>query len=198
MGQSGALFDLNKLNDVSKDIFSRMSAEEAFDFMKEWAERYGTEKQKGYFADRDFALKVLTLCMGIGSKKRRKDFVTAKQATETITYFFEAAGNATYRTDKETTKAILEAFATTYDEKDDNTVWFEKVKAVADKLGFASDMKAYKANPENYKGNVSDVAEVIRIAVTGLANTPDLCTLMKILGQGESLRRIALATEKLA
>jgi glutamyl-tRNA synthetase len=197
MGKSGALFDLNKLNDVSKDIFSRMSAEEAFDFMKDWAERYGTEEQKGYFADREFALQLLTLCMGIGSKKRRKDFITAKQATETISYFYVAGKNLTYRTDDATAKAILENFAATYDEKDDNSVWFEKVKAVADKLGFASDMKAYKANPENYKGNVSDVAEVIRIAVTGLANTPDLCTLMKILGQSESLRRLALAIEAL-
>ncbi|MBP5242958.1 MAG: glutamate--tRNA ligase [Clostridia bacterium] len=193
MGKSGALFDLNKLNDVAKDVFGKLSAEEAYDFLKDWAENYGTDRQKEYYADREFAINVLTLCMGVGSKKRRKDFITAKQATETIAYFFEPVASYAYRQDGETVKAILQAFAATYSIEDDNSVWFEKVKAVADSLGFASDMKAYKAEPEKFRGNVSDVAEVIRIAVTGLANTPDLCTLMKILGQAECSRRLNAA-----
>lgn len=187
MGKSGALFDLNKLDDIAKDVFSRLTVGEAYDFMKEWADNYGSEDQKGYFADREYAEKVLTLCMGIGSKKRRKDFVTAEQAVKTISYFFSLPENYPYRQDNQTVKAILQAFISTYDIADDNSVWFDKVKAVADSLGFASDMKAYKAAPENYRGNVSDVAEVIRIAVTGLANTPDLCTVMQIMGN-ESVR----------
>ena len=183
MGKSGALFDLDKLNDVSKGVISTLSAEEMFDFMQLWAESYGTEEQKFYFKDREYMLKILTLCMGIGSKKRRKDFVTAKQATEMLTYFFKAAESRSYRLDGQTVKAILQGFYKTYSAQDDNSVWFNKVKEVAEVLGFATDMKAYKANHENYKGNVSDVAEVIRIAVTGLSNTPDLCTLMQILGE---------------
>lgn len=196
MGKSGALFDLDKLNDVSKEVFARMSAEEAFEFLNAWGSDYGTEEEKSYFADREFALKVLTLCMGVGAKKRRKDFVTAKQAVQTIGYFYRLEGKRVYRLDGETVGKILTAFAETYDVADDNGAWFAKVKTVAEGLGFTSDMKAYKANPENFPGNVSDVAEVIRIAVTGLANTPDLCTVMQILGQEESLRRLRMALEE--
>ncbi len=193
MGKSGALFDLNKLNDVSKTVIGALSAEDMFDFMKEWADGYATQEQKAYFADKEYMLKILTLCMGIGSKKRRKDFITAKQATEMLSYFFKPAENPVYRQDGATVKAILEKFMQTYSAQDDNSTWFNKVKEVADALGFASDMKAYKANPENYKGNVSDVAEVIRIAVTGLSNTPDLCSLMQILGEEKSRERLTTA-----
>lgn len=195
MGKSGALFDLNKLDDVSKEVFSRLSAQEAYDFMKQWAEDYGSAEQKRYFSDRDYMEKVLTLCMGVGAKKRRKDFITAEQAVKTIAYFFTLPENYPYRQDGETVKAILRAFSATYNIADDNSVWFDKVKAVADSLGFASDMKAYKANPENYKGNVSDVAEVIRITVTGLANTPDLCTVMQIMGEDAVRARLRRAEE---
>ncbi len=193
MGKSGALFDLNKLNDVSKTVISTLSAEDMFDFMKEWADGYADDEQKAYFADREYMLKILTLCMGIGSKKRRKDFITAKQATAMLSYFFKPAENPVYRQDGATVKAILERFMQTYSAQDDNSTWFNKVKEVADALGFACDMKAYKANPENYKGNVSDVAEVIRIAVTGLSNTPDLCSLMQILGEERSRERLTAA-----
>lgn len=197
MGKSGALFDLSKLNDVAKDVFARMSAEEAFDFLKGWAEDYGTDEEKGYFADRDFSLKVLTLCMGVGAKKRRKDFVTAKQAVQTMSYFYRTPSERAYRLEKETVKNILRSFVAVYDVADDNSAWFGKVKAVSESLGFTSDMKAYKANPEQFPGNVSDVAEVIRIAVTGLANTPDLCTVMQILGGEESSGRLQSALEEL-
>lgn len=193
MGKSGALFDLDKLNDVSKTVICTLSAEEMFDFMKEWAENYATAEQKAYFTDREYMLKILTLCMGIGSKKRRKDFVTAKQATEMLSYFFKSVQNPVYRLDNSTVKVILESFIKTYRVADDNSAWFNKVKEIAESLGFATDMKAYKANPENYKGNVSDVAEVIRIAVTGLSNTPDLCTIMQILGAETSISRLQSA-----
>lgn len=192
MGKSGALFDILKLNDVAKTTMSNLSAEETFDFLKSWAEEYGSETQKGYFADRDYILKVLTLCMGIGGKKRRKDFVCAKQATETIGYFFDEsfAPVYAYRFDGAVVRTVLESFAKSYAYEDDSSAWFEKVKAVAAANGFASDMKAYKANPQAYPGNVSDVAEMLRIAVTGLPNTPDLWTIMQILGRERTLARI--------
>ena len=171
---------------------STLSAEEAFDFFKAWAEEFGTETQKGYFADKEYMLKVLTLCMGIGGKKRRKDFVCAKQALETIAYFFKDsfAPVYEYRFDGAIVKKILQDFKARYDYADDNSAWFEKVKAVAAENGFATDMKAYKADPTAYPGNVSDVAEMLRIAATGLANTPDLCTIMQILGETETLARL--------
>lgn len=192
MGTSGALFDINKLNDVAKTVISKLSAEEAYTFFKEWADTYGSEEEKSRFADKDYMLKVLNLCMGTSSKKRRKDFITAKQAMGVISYFFKDSfvPEYSFRQDKETVKDILTAFKGSYSYSDDARTWFNKVKDVASSLGFCADMKEYKANPDKYKGNVSDVAEVIRIAVTGLANTPDLWTVMQILGEGESLDRL--------
>ena len=196
MGKSGALFDILKLNDVSKTMMATLDENEMYDFLKSWAEEFGTEEQKGYFTDKEYMLKVLALCMGVGGKKRRKDFICAKQAVESIAYFFDQsfAPTCEYRFDKETVKKIISAFAEIYDEKDDNSAWFEKLKTVAGQYGFATDMKAYKADPTAFPGNVSDVAEMLRIATTGLANTPDLWTIMQILGKDRTLNRLQQET----
>lgn len=192
MGKSGALFDILKLNDISKTFMATLDVEETYAFLKDWADEFGTAEQKAYFADKEYLCKVLTLCMGFGSKKRRKDFVCAKQAVETIAYFFDStfAPEYVYRFDKEIVKTVLEGFKATYAYADDMQAWFEKVKAVAAANGFATDMKAYKADPTAYPGNVSDVAEMLRIATTGLANTPDLWTIMQILGEERTVARL--------
>ena len=197
MGKSGALFDLNKLNDISKNELAKLSETETYDFLKAWADEFGTETQKGYFADREYMLKILALCMGIGGKKRRKDFTTAKQAVEMIGYFFDESFSPeyAYRFDRATVKEILQSFKNLYNHQDDCSAWFDKVKTVAAEHGFATDMKAYKANPENYPGNVSDVAEMLRIATTGLSNTPDLWTIMQILGEERTLARLQKAID---
>ncbi|MGN0823242.1 MAG: glutamate--tRNA ligase, partial [Candidatus Gallimonas sp.] len=112
-------------------------------------------------------------------------------------YFFGGAVRTDdYRVDRETRIAILTGFAESYDVSDDAQTWFSKVKALAGSLGFAAETKDYKANPEAYRGNVSDVAEVLRIAVTGRANTPDLWTIMQILGEEETRSRLAAAKEE--
>lgn len=199
MGKSGALFDILKLNDVSKTMMATLDENEMYDFLKAWAEEFGTDTQKGYFADKEYMLKVLVLCMGVGGKKRRKDFICAKQAVESIAYFFDESFAPTYeyRFDKETVKKVLASFAEIYDEKDDNSAWFDKLKTVAGNYGFATDMKAYKADPTAFAGNVSDVAEMLRIGATGLANTPDLWTIMQILGKDRTLKRLQQAIENL-
>ena len=199
MGKSGALFDILKLNDISKTFMATLSAEEMFDFLADWTNEFGTEAQKAYFADKDYLCKVLTLCMGIGGKKRRKDFVCAKQAVDMIAYFFDNSFAPTYeyRFDSETVKKVLNGFKATYDVADDMPTWFEKVKAIATANGFATDMKAYKADPTAYPGNVSDIAEILRITTTGLSNTPDLWTIMQILGAERTLARIEKAIANL-
>ena len=199
MGKSGALFDILKLNDISKTYMSKLSETEMYDFLKAWADEFGTDEQKSYFADKEYLYKVLTLCMGIGGKKRRKDFVCAKQAVEMISYFFDNTfvPEYAYRFETATVKKVLEGFKSIYDQADDNSAWFEKVKTVAGENGFATDMKAYKADPEAYAGNVSDVAEMLRIATTGLANTPDLWTIMQILGNERTLARLEKAIQQL-
>ena len=197
MGKSGALFDLDKLNDISKNELAKLSAEEMLSFLKNWAVEYGTEEQKAYFQNEEYLLKVLNLCMGTAGKKRRKDFTTASQAMSTISYFFHpAARTDEYRVDYAMRKRILSSFLQNYSESDDAQTWFGKVKETAGALGFASEMKDYKANPENYLGSVADVAEVLRIAVTGKANTPDLWTIMQILGGESSRARIQRAIDE--
>ncbi len=191
MSKSGTLFDLDKLNDISKNELSKLSAEEMSAFLKGWAEEYGSDAQRGYFGDEEKMLRVLTLCMGIGGKKRRKDFMTASQAMKFISIFFERTPREDdYRVDRETKNAVIGGFLGAYDPSDDAQAWFAKVKQVAEANGFAAEMKEYKANPENYKGSVADVAEILRIAATGRANTPDLWTIMQILGEEETRARL--------
>ena len=197
MGKSGALFDIVKLNDISKTYLSGLSCEEMYAFLQDWANEYGEDAQKAYFADKEYLLKVLALCMGIGGKKRRKDFICAKQALQAVEYFFKPTFEYAYRFENSVVKSILQAFKEVYDYADDSSAWFNKVKEVALSHGFATDMKAYKAAPETFPGSVADVAEMLRIATTGLANTPDLWTIMQILGESETLARLQTAIDNL-
>lgn len=192
MGKSGALFDLEKLCDVSKTEISKLSAEECYGFLNGWVQEFGTEKDKAHFKDKDYIIKILTLIMGVGGKKRRKDIERAEQGVRMIDYFFDDtfAPEYNYRFGKETVNVVLENFAKVYDPSDDNSVWFAKLKGVAPLVGFAAETSEYKANPEQFKGNVSDAAEILRIAITGSPNSPDLCTIMGILGKTRSLARL--------
>ena len=195
MGKSGALFDLDKLNDMSKTEISRLTAEECYDFLKVWVDEFGTQQDKKHFEDKEYIVKILNLVMGTGGKKRRKDIERAEQGVRLIDYFFDDTFSPeyAYRYESATVNKVLEDFAKAYDDKDDNSAWFAKVKEVAAGNGFASEMSEYKANPENYRGNVSDVAEILRIAVTGSPNSPDLCTIMGILGKERALKRLSNA-----
>ncbi len=197
MGKSGALFDLEKLCDVSKTEIAKLSAEECFDFLKGWVDEFGTDGDKKHFEDKEYIIKILNLIMGVGGKKRRKDIERAEQGVRLMDYFFDDTFAHTDKfrkyggeKDYSTVKSMLEGFAAVYDPVDDNSVWFSKLKAVAGAAGFASEMSEWKANPQNYKGSVSDAAEILRIAITGKANSPDLCTIMGILGRERCLERL--------
>ena len=198
MGKSGALFDLDKLNDISKTELSKLSPEQMYDFLNSWVQEFGTQADKDHFADRAYIIAILNLVMGIGGKKRRKDIERASQAVRMIDYFFDDTFSPqyAYRFDGQTVNSVLSQFAAIYDPSDDNSAWFAKVKEVAAKNGFAAEMSDYKANPQNYKGSVADVAEILRIAVTGMPNSPDLCTIMGILGADRCSKRLAAAMIK--
>ena len=193
MSQSGALFDKDKLHNICKNELSKLSEDELYDFLYDWAKENAPENVDMWFADKEKMLQILRLYMGVGAKRRRKDFMYAKQIFELIAYFFDGASNDEkdeFRLDEDMVSDILKTYLSKYDHNDDNSAWFNKLKEIADEHGFASDMKAYKANPENYKGNVSDIAEVVRIAVTGRANTPDLWTIVHIMGEEQMKERI--------
>lgn len=198
MGKSGALFDLDKLNDVSRDELSKLTPQEMYNFLNGWVKEFGTDADRAHFADSEYVQKILALIMGAGQKKRRKDIVRAEQGVRLMDYFFDDtfAPAYSFRFEADTVNAMLAAFADMYDEKDDNSAWFAKLKQAAAKAGFAAENAEYKANPSAYKGNVSDAAEIVRIAITGSPNSPDLCTVMGILGRERSLARIAAARVK--
>lgn len=199
MSQSGALFDLQKFHDICKKEFAKMSLEEVYSFLEAWVREYDSQHYDLYFGDREYMEKVLTLCMGLNQKRRRKDFAYAKQIISSLSYFFKETfvpANE-YNYDGETVKAILTKYLETYDENDDNSAWFNKVKALSEELGFTTDMKAYKKEPEKYIGSVAQVSEIIRIAITGLSNTPDLCTICQIIGKEDMQERIEKAIEEL-
>lgn len=191
MGKSGALFDLDKLSDMSKGEISRLSYEDCYDFLHGWVKEFGTDADREHFKDADYIIEILKLIMGTG-KKRRKDIERAEQGVRLLDYFFDDTFNPeyNYRFEKNIVNAVIEAYSGVYDPADDNSQWFEKVKDVAEKLGFAREMKDYKEHPENYLGSVSDVAEILRIAIVGKPNSPDLCTIMKLLGRERSLARL--------
>ena len=191
LSTSGCLFDFNKLDDVSKNVISRMTAEEVYDYVLAWAKEYDAPFAETLEAYKDRA--VAAFAIGRGGKKPRKDFATWAEAKKFISFFFpsyytiedEITGFA-----KEDIKAALTKFEATYSEADDSAAWFDKVKAIAEELGYCSNMKEYKANPDAYPGNVGDISTFIRVALTGRTNSPDLYTVMQILGREEALSRI--------
>ena len=193
MNQSGALFDKDKLHNICKNELSKLSEEQLYDFLYDWAKENEPENVEKWFGDREKMLQILRLYMGVGAKRRRKDLMYAKQIFELISYFFDGESSEEmdeFKLDDDMVSKILKSYLAKYDHNDDNSVWFNKLKEIADEHGFASDMKAYKANPENFKGNVSDIAEAVRIVVTGRANTPDLWTIVHIMGEEQMTERI--------
>ena len=190
MSTSGCLFDFNKLNDVSKNVISRMSAKEVTDQVTAWAHEYDPA-----FAEklaRDPAFTETIFAIGRGGKKPRKDLATWADAKPYMGFFFDYVQEDQYeeKFDKADIKVALEKFLATFDMADDMNAWFEKVKAVAREIGYADDMKVYKADPEAYRGSIADVSMFLRVAVTGKLNAPDLYTVMQILGRDETVARI--------
>ncbi|MBO4229515.1 MAG: glutamate--tRNA ligase [Clostridia bacterium] len=197
MSASGCLFDYKKLSDVSRNVVARMSAEEVREKVLSWAERFDPSFAACLSADPEKALAVFAI--GRGGKKPRKDYGTWKEAKEAVSFFYAdyyvRDEEPLARFEKADVAESCEAFLRTYSPADEMNVWFDKIKVITESIGFASDMKAYKAEPERYRGNVADVSMFLRIAVTGRENAPDLYTVMQILGEAETRRRIRALAE---
>jgi len=192
MSASGCLFDFQKLNDVSKNVLSRMTAEEVYTRYTAWASEYDPEMHALLSADPAFAQAIFAI--GRGGKKPRKDFTVWTDVRPYLDFFydelFEIKDSFPEGTDTDDVKAVITAFKASYDPADEMTVWFDKVKAIAASLGYAADMKAYKADPSAFKGSVADVSGFLRLAVTGKLNAPDLYTVMQLLGKDRVFARL--------
>ena len=194
MSVSGALFDMVKLLDVSKIVISKFTAEEVYNESLKWAKKYDEELIK-LLEDKEYSLKVFGIERG--NKKPRKDIAKWSDVKENIEYmydeiFFSKPQKREYQVinEKEDIDKILTLYIKKYyDEKDDKQTWFDKIKELAGEMGYAKEVKEFKANPDAYKAHVGDVSTVLRIALTGRANTPDMFEIMQVLGKDSIAKR---------
>ena len=199
MSVSGCLFDFNKLNDVSKNVISRMPAENVYKQVTEWA--LENDPDFGALLAKYPETAKAAFAIGRGGKKPRKDLATWADAKGYMGFFFDEIfkieDSYEDRFAKTDIQKALSAFLETYDPADEMNVWFDKIKAIAEKIGYASDMKEYKANPEAYPGNVADVSMFLRVAVTGKLNSPDMYAVMQILGADRVRNRVQAMIDSL-
>lgn len=195
MNPAGSLFDYLKLTDVSKNVISRMSAEKVLEEILGWTKKFDKELFDLLEADRAKALAILSI--GRGGDKPRKDLAVWEEVREYLGFFYrelfavrDAFPDAVLPADRQ---KILSGFLKVYDEKDDPSAWFGRITELAVANGYAAKPKEYKQNPDAYKGHVGDVSQVLRIAVTGKNASPDLYSVMQILGKAEVARRIEAA-----
>lgn len=198
MSSSGALFDLVKFDDVSKNVISAFSADKIYQSIADWAQKHSPDFYKTFTANPKFSKHIFTIDRS--GKNPRKDIAKWSEVPEYTSYFF--AKPETFdmpeNLSAEDIKAVICEYANVYNENDDKDAWFGGMKSICSKLGFCENVKEYKQSPEAFKGHVGDVSTVIRVAVTGRRNTPDLYEIMKLLGREEVVSRLKAAAEKLS
>lgn len=194
MSVSGSLFDLEKLINISKNYISRLTANEVYERSLNWAKEFDVEFASVLEKYKDYAIKIFNIERE--QKKPRKDYESFSSIKKQIWYMFDEyfIGELEYNfesiKDKEEIANILITYIEKfYDENDDKDIWFNKIKELATSLGYCADMKEYKTNPEQYKGNVADISTVIRVATTTSSTTPDLYEILKLLGKERLIER---------
>ena len=190
MSNSGALFDLDKLNDVSKEALLHISAYEIAEFLKDWSLEFAPEYSY-IFDDMDLLVKILDL--GRDEKKPRKDLVYARQIMEFISYFYDQSFKVIDEVPAEAEAdkvKILKEYLSSYNHADTQEEWFNKIREIATNLGYAAKPKDYKKNPDDYKGHVGHVSTVIRLALVGRAQSPDVWAIQQIMGEDMVRARI--------
>ena len=194
---SGTLFDLPKLYNISKNFISRLTKEEVYERTLDYASKYDEELKELLVKYPDYSKEIFNIERE--QKKPRKDYEKFSDVKGQIWYMYDELfdkKDKTYEwqniTDKDEIKNILNNYIEMYAEQDDKETWFNKIKELCDKLGYASDMKAYKENPDNYKGNVANVSTVIRVATTTRSQTPDLYEILRIIGKERVKERFNL------
>ena len=201
MSVSGALFDMIKLLDIGKTVISKMTAEEVYENSCKWAKEYDKELEE-ILQDKEYSLKVFGIERG--NKKPRKDIAKWSDVKNSIVYMFDDKflnGDVVYEygkiSNKEEINKILQAYINEFfDINDDKDTWFNKIKDLAEKCGYAREVKEFKANPENWPGHVGDISTVLRVALTGRQNTPDMYEIMQVLGKDSVIKRLEKAMAK--
>ena len=194
ISSSGALFDVEKLINISRNYISYLKAEEVYNNVLSWSKEYDKTLYELLDKYKEYTINIFSIERY--QKKPRKDYESWSSIKKHIWYMYDELFNdVTYEfqkiTDKEEIKKILTTYTNEYyNEEDDKDTWFNKIKELTDHLGYCSNMKEYKANPDNYKGNVADISTVIRVALTSSSMTPDLYEIMKLLGKDRIIKRI--------
>ncbi len=198
MSISGALVDMDKLRDISKNVICRMPAKQVFDGWLAWCGEY----------DPDFAALInkypertlAALNVGRGGAKPRKDIETWKQACDFMSFYYDetftVSDEMPPECDEETRSRFFEKYIESYDHSDDSAAWFDKVKAITDELGFAVKPKDYKKNPDQFKGSIVHITNMLRIALTGHANAPDIWEVSHVLGEKITRNRLEAWTSE--
>ena len=198
MSVSGALFDMIKLLDVGKTVISKFTAEKVYEEALSWAKKYDEELEK-ILQDKDYALKVFGIERG--NKKPRKDISKWSEVKENIEYMYDESfyvkeqkyDYQVINVQEEINKILTLYIEKYYNESDDKQTWFEKIKELAGEMGYAKEVKEFKANPGQYKAHVGDVSTVLRVALTGRTNTPDMYEIMQVLGKERLAKRFEKA-----
>ncbi len=198
LNPAGNLFDYAKLTDVSKNVIATMDADKVYALLLQWAKEFDSDFAEKLEGNPELAKAVLAI--GRGGKKPRKDIAVWKEAKAYMGFFYDEYLEKPVFDEKfsaDTVKTALAKFLEKFDISDDSSVWFDKVKAITEEMGFTTDMKAYKADPDAFPGTVADVSTFIRQAVTGKTNSPDLYTVMQILGYDRTVARIKAVMENM-
>lgn len=199
LNPAGNLFDYAKLCDVSKNEIAKMGTEQVYSLLLEWAKEFDAPFAEKLESDPAFAMKIFAI--GRGGKKPRKDLATWADAKPYMGFFYDEYLEAPIFEEEFSSgviRDVLQKFLETFNIQDDSNTWFEKIKEITTEVGYTTDMKAYKAAPDTFPGNVADISTFLRLAVTGKTNSPDLYTVMQILGYDATVSRIKNTIERLS
>ena len=191
---SGSLFDVEKLINISRNYISFLSAEEVYDNVYNWSNTYDPNLHELLEKYKEYTINIFSIERY--QKKPRKDYESWSSIKKNIWYMYdELFTPSTYDFQKikdheEISKILTTYLDKYYQESDDKETWFNKIKDLTDELGYCSNMKEYKENPDKYKGSVADISTVIRVALTSSSMTPDLYEIMKLLGSNRIKSRI--------
>lgn len=189
---SGSLFDMDKLLNISKNYISRLKATEVYNMALSYASSFDKTLEELLTKYKDYSINVFNIERE--QKKPRKDLAKFSDIKEYLWYMYdELFTDVNYEfktiTDKDEISNILSTYINKYFNVDDKDNWFNNIKLLTEELGYTTDMKAYRANPQDYKGSVADISTVLRVALTSKAETPDLYEIMRLFGKERILNR---------